>query len=40
MHIDTKCIHAGGYPDTQTKGINTPKDDLIEHIQQALEKEK
>ncbi len=24
MHIDTKCIHAGGYPDTQTKGINTP----------------
>ncbi len=24
MHIDTKCIHAGGYPDAQTKGINTP----------------
>lgn len=24
MHIDTKCIHAGGYPDPQTKGINTP----------------
>lgn len=24
MHIDTKCIHAGGYPDIQTKGINTP----------------
>ena len=24
MHIDTKCIHSGGYPDTQTKGINTP----------------
>lgn len=24
MHIGTKCIHSGGYPDTQTKGINTP----------------
>jgi cystathionine beta-lyase len=24
MRIDTKCIHSGGYPDTQTKGINTP----------------
>ncbi len=24
MHIDTKCIHAGGYHDTQTSGINTP----------------
>ncbi|MBI5205397.1 MAG: PLP-dependent transferase [Nitrospirae bacterium] len=24
MHIDTKCVHAGGYPDAQTGGINTP----------------
>lgn len=24
MHIETKCIHAGGYADAQTKGINTP----------------
>ncbi len=24
MHIDTKCIHSGGYPDTQMRGINTP----------------
>ncbi|MBI5409161.1 MAG: PLP-dependent transferase [Nitrospirae bacterium] len=24
MHIDTKCIHAGGFPDNQLKGINTP----------------
>ncbi|MBI5099004.1 MAG: GNAT family N-acetyltransferase [Nitrospirae bacterium] len=24
MHIDTKCIHAGGCPDTHTGGINTP----------------
>ncbi|RJQ23107.1 MAG: PLP-dependent transferase [Nitrospiraceae bacterium] len=24
MHIETKCIHSGGYPDTQTGGINTP----------------
>lgn len=24
MHIDTKCIHAGGYQDTLTKGINSP----------------
>jgi cystathionine beta-lyase len=24
MHIDTKCIHAGGFSDSQAKGINTP----------------
>ncbi|MEW6586540.1 MAG: PLP-dependent aspartate aminotransferase family protein [Nitrospirota bacterium] len=24
MHIDTKCVHSGGYPDNQFKGINTP----------------
>lgn len=24
MNTDTKCIHAGGYRDTQTRGINTP----------------
>ncbi|MBI4689715.1 MAG: PLP-dependent transferase [Nitrospirae bacterium] len=24
MKIDTKCVHAGGYPDAQTRGINTP----------------
>lgn len=24
MHIDTKCIHSGGFPDNQFKGINTP----------------
>lgn len=24
MRIDTKCIHAGSYKDTQTRGINTP----------------
>jgi hypothetical protein len=24
MHVDTKCIHAGGFSDSQTKGINTP----------------
>ena len=24
MNIDTKCVHAGGYHDTQTRGINTP----------------
>ena len=24
MHIDTKCVHAGGFPDVQNKGINTP----------------
>ncbi|HAK89988.1 MAG: cystathionine beta-lyase [Nitrospirae bacterium GWB2_47_37] len=24
MNTDTKCIHTGGFPDTQTRGINTP----------------
>ena len=24
MHIDTKCVHSGGVPDAQAKGINTP----------------
>lgn len=24
MHIDTKCIHAGGFTDDRIKGINTP----------------
>jgi len=24
MHPDTKCIHAGGFPDSQKRGTNTP----------------
>lgn len=24
MHPDTKCVHAGGFPDSQKKGVNTP----------------